>query len=164
MPRGKDRVVDRRRGGCAVDCRHVCHAAAIRGFADLGVRRARMDLVDQFGKAHVRAGNEADCGQHQRDAVNGQPRPAAPAAVHKVGHRYVAQRREHQRQERAGHGAHQRYENVQVRRQFGHHDCTTKEGVRFTEKKKHRYERGLGTTYKERFIRIQIFSGCEKFS
>lgn len=82
-------------------------------------------LVD----ASVRAGNESERAQHQCNAVHHQS-PAehavAVAAVVGAGNRHMAQRREYQRQERAGHGTHHRYEQAQVRYQVCRDDCNTR--------------------------------------
>lgn len=88
----------------------------------------------QFAEADVRAGDEADRAHRQRDRVHAQaPRGRAVevAAVHAVqvvtagDGGQVAQRRENQRQEGAGHGSQHRYEQAQVRYQGGRDDCNT---------------------------------------
>lgn len=87
-----------------------------------GVKRA-----PHLVQAGVRAGDEPDGAQQQRDHVERQPpsvRAVVGAAVTGDGH--VAQRREDERQERAGHGAHHRYEQAQMRYRVGRDNCNTR--------------------------------------
>lgn len=83
------------------------------------------DLVPEsgayLGTAGVRAGDESDCAQRQRDAVRQHP-PSVPVGCC-GGCGRVAQWREYERQEGAGYRAERRHEQAQVRYQGGRDDC-----------------------------------------
>lgn len=89
-----------------------------------GVLERGAYLVD----AGVRAGNEPDRAQRQRDAVHDQTPAERAVAVRGsapvTGDGHVAQRRKYQRQKRTGHRAHHRYEQVQVWYHVGRYDCS----------------------------------------
>lgn len=75
--------------------------------------------------AGVRTGDESNSAQRHRDAVHQQPPPvpAVPDAfVAGARDGHVTQWWEYQRQERAGHGTHHRYEQAQVRYHVGGHN------------------------------------------
>lgn len=94
-----------------------CGVVVAGGVGDGGGDRHFLERTKYLVDARVRTGNESEGAQHQRDAVHRQPpveRAVAVAAVVGTGDGHVAQWREYQRQKRAGHGTHHRYEQAQV--------------------------------------------------
>jgi len=76
-----------------------------------------LERAEYLVDARVRSSDESERAQHQRGAVHRHPpveQAVTVTAVVGTGDGHVAQRREYQRQERAGHGAHHGYEQAQV--------------------------------------------------
>jgi len=97
---------------------------------DGGGDAGALERAPQFVKAGVSAGDETDGAQQQRDGVRHQSPPVrAVVGAAVTGDRHVTQRRKNQRQERAGHGAHHRYEQAQVRYRVGRDDCKAQTSV-----------------------------------